>query len=416
MQIFNKLLLLLIVVFAILLSFEKFSLSENKNKSSKATENESPKISKKDAKEFINHGMELFDKGDYEGALAYFQKAGEVKESAQVIFMIAKCYDSMYKFRDAYEYYKKYLGFKGKEKKNEKEAQEAIARIEGMSVILKVITEPSGAKVFLDGNEVTFQQTPVVTEVKGGKKVEVKIKKEGFEDYVTTVEIPFGGESRVEAKLVPLKGEKKGASAPPSAPPAIVDKLKKEEEIEESEEVSEEAGEKGIAEVKVKKKFEFEFPAFVFSLAGGASVSTSENLASYPLAGIGVHAALKDGLVGISLDNFIFSDSYILSACLSGGYRLKIWRDLSAIFLAGIGGIYMRAFDDGYNSKGEIVVSSGNHGDLAVHGEGRIRYKLGPVFIEAIPLHVTFFTGIGSIDPAPLAQFSFLAGVGYDLP
>ena len=49
-----------------------------------------------------------------------------------------------------------------------------------------------------------------------------------------------------------------------------------------------------------------------------------------------------------------------------------------------------------------------------VHADVRLRYRVGPVILQAIPLCADVLVGAGNITPAPLAQFAFLLGVAFD--
>ncbi len=98
----------------------------------------------------------------------------------------------------------------------------------------------------------------------------------------------------------------------------------------------------------------------------------------------------------------------------AGGYTLKVWKDLSISFAGGFGAVYLRATKDGYDTHGNKIVASGNHWDLAAHASVKLSYKLGPILLQAIPVHCDILIGVGDINPAPLAPFAFLVGVGYD--
>jgi hypothetical protein len=77
-------------------------------------------------------------------------------------------------------------------------------------------------------------------------------------------------------------------------------------------------------------------------------------------------------------------------------------------FTVGFGAAYLHAF------KRSDGTASGAHWDLVVHADARLRYKVGPILVVAIPLCTEILVGAGSIEAAPLAQFAFLAGIGYD--
>jgi len=388
-------------------------------------------------KEFHQKAMSLFEKGDYEGALVNFLKADAIKSTSFTLFSIARCYDNLYKYQDAYEYYQRYIDTG--EKANYDEVIEAVARIESMPVILKVVTTPEGAGVFINGKEVTFQKTPIVSEVEPGTHT-IVIRKKGFKDAVETLTIPFGGIGRIDVTLKPVtkpaayedtpsKKPKKGADGKEDASISGTDGVyggEPAKDVKDAGKTAATAPEKKADEKKDKKEkkdsVKLEKKAGVaarpvpmsFSAAAGATVSTSKTMGSYVDVSLGLFFRIKQGFVGLGIDNLFFLDGYLLAAYPAGGYTIQIWRDLSMSFAAGFGAAYLHAFKEGYNEDGAVIVETGSHWDLVAHADVKLRYKLGPVMLQAIPVHADVLIGVGSIEPAPLAQFAFLLGVAVD--
>jgi hypothetical protein len=282
---------------------------------------------------------------------------------------------------------------------------------------------------------VTFQKTPIVSEVEPGTHT-IVIRKKGFKDAVETVTIPFGGIGRIDVTLKPV-------TKPAAYEDSHSKKPKEGEAGQESISVTEakdiygkdaKDGKEGVGQEPVpvapkekkkkkdKESLKVEKKARVaarpvpmsFSAAAGATVSTSKTMGSYVDVSLGLFFRIKQGFVGLGIDNLFFVDGYLLAAYPAGGYTVQIWRDLSISFAAGFGAAYLHAFKEGYNEDGAVIIETGSHWDLVAHADVKLRYKLGPVMLQAIPVHADVLIGVGSIEPAPLAQFAFLVGVAVD--
>jgi hypothetical protein len=370
------------------------SLLAKKKKGGK--EKSEDKGQKLKASQYHQMAMNLYKKGMYEEAVEYFLKAYEMDKDPSTMFNIGKCYDALYRYVDAYKYYSDYIAT-GDEERLE-EAREAMAAIEKMPVMLKVVSDPEGAGVYIDGEVVKFQRTPVIAEVSPGKHA-VVIEKDGFARVEREVEIPVGGEAKLEVELEKV---------------ADTSKVVVVEDGGKGKKKDKKAGEP----VKIKKKVRKGGPAkvpFGIGVAFGATVSTTPALGSFIDGTLNLDFRIKQFTVGLGVDNFFFTDTYLLSAYPAAGYTLELPKNLSLRFSAGFGFAYLYAFKDGGSEEGVVLVEKGGHWDLVAHADVRLRYKAGPIYIQFIPVHVNVLTGIGSLEPPPLAQFAFLAGIVYEI-
>jgi tetratricopeptide (TPR) repeat protein len=367
----------------------------------------SVKEGKKDdlkAKDYLKMARALVKKGDLETALDYYLQADALESDPSTYFEIGACLEELYRYQEAHTYYKKYID--AGEKASLEKAKEAMAAIEAMPVVLKVITFPEGAAVFIDGVIVTFQVTPTISEVKAGTHT-ILVKLDGYEDAQRLVNVPYGDSFRVELKLTP------GTAEIPIKEPGVVEKkvTEKPEKPEKKEEKGKkEKKEKKIAAVRSGPR---KTVPVSLGLAAGATVSTTRLVGSFVDASLGLSVWIKRGFAGIGVDNLVFSDSYLLAAYGAGGYSFRVWKALSIQVSAGLGIAYLHAFEDGEDRAGNVVVASGGHLDLLVHGDIRLGYAIGRLTLHLVPLHASVLPGIGSLAPAPLAQFAFLAGVAY---
>jgi hypothetical protein len=355
------------------------------------------KKDKEKAAQLHQMALNLYKKGMYAEAVEYFNKAYAIDEDPSTIFNIAKCYDQLYKYKEAHAYYEDYIATGDEQRLAE--AKEAIERIESMAVMLKVVTDPEGATVFIDGEEVKFQKTPVIAEVSAGKHA-VVVELEGHARVERTVDIPYGGEEKVDV---------------------VLEKVSEKSKVIVVEDVGAKGKKKGSEVVLEKKKEKPPRKAFKprvsfgIGLAVGATVSTARQMGSFIDGTLQLDALIGRATLGVGVDNLFFMDSYLLAAYPAAGYTLKVWKDLSLHFSAGFGAAYFHAFKDAGDEDGHLVFEKGGYWDLVAHADVRLRYKAGPILIQVIPVCADVLIGVGSLDPPPLAQFLFLAGIAYEM-
>jgi len=333
--------------------------------------------SKGDVEKIHSEAVSLYKEGKYEDALKRFEEVYSMDPNPVTLFNIGRCYEKLGKFREAYDSYKKYLESGDKNKLTD--AKEAISKIEEMPVKLKIKVNPSDSEVFFDGKPVEGKDSVKIVETTGGQHT-ILARKNGYESQEKEILLAFGEDSELEVKL---------------------------EEKEELQ-VSKVSGEEGKGK-KIRSKVPLSIHGSV-----GATVSTSTTIASYIDAVIGLHYRIKDFSAGISIDNMFFSDSYILAVYPSGSYTLKLPKRFSINFSIGFGVAYLYSSERALDEDGSVLVESGHMWDLVVHADAKVRYDVGPLMVQLIPLHADIMVGAGSIEPAPLAQFAFLAGVAYD--
>jgi tetratricopeptide (TPR) repeat protein len=318
-----------------------------------------------DVEEYHANAIAAFKEGDYETALENFLKANEAEPNPVTIFNIARCYDKLGRYAEAYGFYKEYLDT-GEDVKAE-DAGEAMSRIEAMPSKLTVTTQPADAAVSIDGGEPEAGGAPVVKQMSPGFHT-VTVSLDGYETVEREIEIPVASAASVDVTLTPVsEPERKKTGVP-----------------------------------------------ITLGLALGATVSTSEVVASYLDAGINLTYRIKRFSVGLGIDNKFFSDSYMLTAYPMGAFTLELRKSLALSFSAGFGAVYFFSSELVEDSDGDVVIKDGHMWDLAAHVDARLLYKLGPVHLQIIPVSVDILVGAGSIKASPLAQFLFLVGVSYD--
>lgn len=98
-------------------------------------------------------GVELFDEGEHEAALAEFHWAYSLKPHFAVLYNIAQCYYATGENEKALEYFKRYLkeGAGQIPKKRMTAVNEAIEHLLDLVAVLSVTSSPDGATVRVDG-------------------------------------------------------------------------------------------------------------------------------------------------------------------------------------------------------------------------------------------------------------------------
>jgi tetratricopeptide (TPR) repeat protein len=361
----------------------------------KGKKDKAEKKEKKEAEKIHEQALTLFGEGKYEEAIELFIKADEMVSNPFSSYNIAKCYEKLGWYDKAYAAYQDYLAT-GDTAKLEA-AKQAMAAIEKMPVSLQVGSQPEGATLSIDGEPAEGNVTPVSIETTAGKHT-VVVSLKGYEDAQVETEIPFGGTAEVTATLTEKAASEEAAE---------------EEEEEEETAVGEEEEEKeevGTWEAPPRGRS----VPISLGLSAGATVSTNNDLGSLIDASLGFAYMIKGFSVGLGVDAMFFVDSCLLSAYPAGGYSVKLWKNLTLSFDVGFGAAYLYAGKDGWNEKDALVIRKGNHWDLVAHGDIKLGYRVGHVRIYVVPVHANVLIGVGSVKPAPLAQFAFLLGFAYE--
>jgi hypothetical protein len=128
-----------------------------------------------EAAQRFQKGVELFDEGEHEAALAEFHWAYSLKPHFAVLYNIAQCYYATGEHEKALEYFKRYMDEGGDQipKKRATEVNDAIAHLLDLVAELTVTTHPDGASVRVDGKLVGTAPFAGVYVTAGAHVVEV---------------------------------------------------------------------------------------------------------------------------------------------------------------------------------------------------------------------------------------------------
>jgi hypothetical protein len=116
---------------------------------------------KRAATKLLKDGDRLFKKGDYEAALAKYQKAFETFPSAKIYFPMAQAEEQLGRYIDAHTHYELLLSEAGEPipEQLRTEAQAALTAVEQKLVTIKFDVRPLGSTITVDNVE--LGQTPL---------------------------------------------------------------------------------------------------------------------------------------------------------------------------------------------------------------------------------------------------------------
>ncbi|MGC4091044.1 MAG: TonB-dependent receptor [Polyangiaceae bacterium] len=151
-------------------------------------------------------GAERYKEGDYPRALAYFLASNRLARNRNVLFNIARCYEQLKQFPEAHRYYSRAL-----DGETDTAAlgriNEAINRISPHIAVLQILTDPPGARVFLDRKDLGERGTAPQKIALPPASYRVIAELDGFEEATSEpIEVVVGSERSVALKLKRIVG------------------------------------------------------------------------------------------------------------------------------------------------------------------------------------------------------------------
>jgi outer membrane receptor protein involved in Fe transport len=151
-------------------------------------------------------GAERYQAGDYPHALAYFLASNRLARNRNVLFNIARCYEQLKQFPEAHRYYSRALD-------GETDAaavariNEAITRISPHIAVLTIVTDPPGARIYLDRKDLGERGTAPQKIALPPASYRVIAELDGFEEASSEpVQVTVGQERSVVLKLKRIVG------------------------------------------------------------------------------------------------------------------------------------------------------------------------------------------------------------------
>lgn len=146
------------------------------------------------AREHFKHGVTAFEAGDHAAALSAFRAADQARHAPAITYNIARALESLGRVHAALREYERYVAEAGGDGEFVSAATVAIAQIKSRSTVLRVETEPPGARVSIDGERLEEPSPTSVWLIRGAHRVEVQL---GSWSEARTIDVPGGGSASV---------------------------------------------------------------------------------------------------------------------------------------------------------------------------------------------------------------------------
>ena len=126
-------------------------------------------------------GVRALQDGDYDVALAHLLASNRLSPNKNVIFNIARCYEQLGQYTDAWRHYADYVAVES-DPAERKPALDAMARIQKQVALVSVETDPPGAALYIDRKDLGVRgATPRVLALPAGKH-KIYVELAGFEE------------------------------------------------------------------------------------------------------------------------------------------------------------------------------------------------------------------------------------------
>ncbi|WP_437589927.1 TonB-dependent receptor domain-containing protein [Sorangium sp. So ce1000] len=149
---------------------------------------------------------ERYSARDYRGALEHFLVSNRLVPNRNVIFNIARTYEALQEYPDAFRYYVQALDLEPNAARRPA-IEEALARIRPNVAVINVTTDPPGATVYINRRDLGGRgNTPRLLGFQPGKH-KIIVDLEGYEPAeVENVEAKIGEQTNVAIKLKRIVG------------------------------------------------------------------------------------------------------------------------------------------------------------------------------------------------------------------
>lgn len=150
-------------------------------------------------------GNEAFTRGNYNEALRNYFVSYRLVPNKNVLFNIARCFEALERYDEAYRYFNDLLQTDLPDA-DKQDVQRSLQRLRPRVALLKVSTEPEGADVFINREDLGSRgRAPLSLALPVGKQL-VRVKKEGYRPAEQQVSLQKGKEAALSFKLELIVG------------------------------------------------------------------------------------------------------------------------------------------------------------------------------------------------------------------
>ncbi len=151
-------------------------------------------------------GNEAYAQGQYVEALRAYFSSYRLVPNRNVLFNIARCYEALARYNEAYRYYND-LAQEDLPKADEAEVRRAMERLRPKVALVRVTTEPPGAEVFVDREDLGIRgRSPLTLALTPGRH-KVVVHKEGYRPTEESISVARGRSVSQEFSLQLITGE-----------------------------------------------------------------------------------------------------------------------------------------------------------------------------------------------------------------
>lgn len=127
----------------------------------------------------FQRGNDFYAREDFQDALASYFLSYRLVPNRNVLFNIARCYEALDRYNEAYRYYND-LSREELSPGDRKQVTQSLWRIRPMVALIHVTTEPPGAEVFVDREDLGSRgQSPQTLALDPGTHL-IRVKRDGF--------------------------------------------------------------------------------------------------------------------------------------------------------------------------------------------------------------------------------------------
>ncbi len=151
-------------------------------------------------------GTERYQAGAYREALSHFLASNRLAKNRNVNFNIARCYEQLNQFPEAYRYYQ--AAQQGETDKGARDrTQEALTRIAPSVAVLEVTSDPPGARVYLDRIDLGERGTTPLKVALPPATYEVIVELEGYKSATSQpVQVRVGKAQSLNLPMARIEG------------------------------------------------------------------------------------------------------------------------------------------------------------------------------------------------------------------
>jgi outer membrane receptor for ferrienterochelin and colicins len=150
-------------------------------------------------------GNEAYAKGNYNEALRSYFTSYRLVPNRNVLFNIARCYEAQNRFNEAYRYYND-LSAEALPDDDAAEIRRSLERLRSKVALVRVITAPEGAEVYIDRADLGSRgRSPQTLALPPGRH-KVMVKKEGYRPAEASVYLAKGRAVTQDFDLVLITG------------------------------------------------------------------------------------------------------------------------------------------------------------------------------------------------------------------